>query len=894
MTTGYRMSILVGDEGLLNLEHLYVALLDEETESRHSKASKRSVLGKIAWRHATRHPCGPWYYNNRGALVSSLPFSETTENYVYGNAEHTAKLIPLERTHAFNLWEAPNRQAMASILGSAIRTAIEKHAGIEYRYDKGGGVLMLEDPSVLADYYPEWSHATKQEVAQLWMIEHGPKLKNTDIPIFKPYRVIEVRPGVGLRGQPLLHFGLGTRMETDPRFNLQRIIDWSGVDWTRTYQDKRFSFRLSLPSQEGLRVYKDTGTWLIDDMSSRTVGESMNEGVSALVSLRAWLNEYGIELAANEISKIKTEKAVHVRRHSFESDETLVVPARYLIPTVDFGNAYFYTKFSDKDLDSAYSRITQIETRFKAAMLECISTYLAETLDVVLDTPTGPRKIRFGKGPWESTASSGSARGATKEERRERLTGQATLFELKKPHALLRRHNTYEAIDLAGYEPEEREEEQDGHGLLQYVYQGDFRVYRAAPQLAAGLKLAIIAPGQKTTGAPSKVAELLPATFRFDADSVLGPAKRNAVFDKGRRPPLINLPSRMESIRSFFDTKPMDAFFQPLAGDRGDVAAYLDAMGEARNNGAEAFIVILPAGVQRRVQDAIYFATSHFGFSEQKPVVHFREGNWTTGTTYYAMLYGALAKLNTRLGGLNYKVDLTKTVPLFADKPNVLVVAYDFGRERRNHVGIITSTDTATQDMIAHRTQATTSFDDAIDELDRMLATLVRKNNPDLLVVLRDSKFNSAEMRGLKLNFENFGVPTLPIETLKSGGLAGYKYTPRGQGRKIKIVAPYAQAFYTPEMHINVFGSNAEIKNGIWNAIRFAVHPQPYPLELDFDYEDIANIGFGLAKMGGYFNDPAKTKYPDILGRADKLVDLYEGGALSGIDRQISAREFDP
>lgn len=76
--------------------------------------------------------------------------------------------------------------------------------------------------------------------------------------------------------------------------------------------------------------------------------------------------------------------------------------------------------------------------------------------------------------------------------------------------------------------------------------------------------------------------------------------------------------------------------------------------------------------------------------------------------------------------------------------------------------------------------------------------------------------------------------------------------------------------------------------------MRFSVNPRPFPLDLDFDYEDVANLGFGLSKMGGYFNDPSKTKYPDILGRADKLIDLYQGGALNGVSRAIDAREFDP
>jgi hypothetical protein len=45
--------------------------------------------------------------------------------------------------------------------------------------------------------------------------------------------------------------------------------------------------------------------------------------------------------------------------------------------------------------------------------------------------------------------------------------------------------------------------------------------------------------------------------------------------------------------------------------------------------------------------------------------------------------------------------------------------------------------------------------------------------------------------------------------------------------------------------------------------------------------------------MGG-FADPGRTKYLYILARADKLVDLYQNGALSGVNREIGAREIDP
>lgn len=181
-----------------------------------------------------------------------------------------------------------------------------------------------------------------------------------------------------------------------------------------------------------------------------------------------------------------------------------------------------------------------------------------------------------------------------------------------------------------------------------------------------------------------------------------------------------------------------------------------------------------------------------------------------------------------------------------------------------------------------------------MDGLDGLLAQIVNDSDPDLLIVMRDSKFSSLEVRGLGLNYQKLKVPTLPIETLKSGGLSGYHLTHRGAGKRMNVGSPYGYAFYTPEMQVNVFSSSADIQQGLWNAIRFSVNPQPFPLDLDFDYQDVANLGYGLAKMGGYFADPAKTKYPDILARADKLVDLYQGGALSGVNREIGAREFDP
>ncbi len=898
MTAGYRVTILTGEPGTLDLEKLYVGLLDQETLRTHSR-DLRSVLGKVAWRLAESQPCGPWYWQGKAAIVSTLPIERTEVTFRHGDAEESATVEPVPLVHRPNLWDLADRSALAAILSSALRREIEGHSAIEYRFGRGEGMLTLSDPAILTPYCPTWYTRSKpEELAALWRVPHVPKLKKSGIPMFQPYRYIDLQPGVGLGGQPLLRFGFSTRMESNPDFTLSKTLSMRG-DWSNVYDNPRFLFRIVPPaSGQKSRIRIDSGTWIVRSISSRTMQDSLHDGKSAIQEFGSWLEAYGMVLSRGQEDLIANDVAVTAVRNVWEDEpETLVLPARCLSPIVDFGNAWFYRQFTDANLEEAYAGLTHIITPAKAAMLETIAAYLSDTLRTQIQTTEGTRSVRFRM--WQTHEESNRGkRGTSREARRMRLVGEPVLFKLPAPYALLRHNGVFAPIDLLELALPEGEQPSPGvkkwTGIMAYVQQGGYQVYRAAPQMASGIRLAVVAPAQKTSGERPVVADMLPATFRFDADGILPASQRLGPRAGGKVHPLKNLKTRLEELRNFFEASPMQAFFQPVNGDRGDPAAFEDAMGQALNAGADAFLVILPRGIPKWKQDRIYFSTHRFGFAESKPVLHFVEGSWKKDTTFYSMVFVTLAKLNTRFGGLNFKVDLGKTVPLLADYPNVLIVAYDFGRSQKDYLGVITATDSATQEMVVRRTPEIGSVKEAMGSLEELLGNLVREYDPDLLVVLRDSKFSSMEARGLGLNYQRLGVTTLPIETLKNGGISGYHLTPRGRGKGLNVGSPYGYALYSPDMNVNVFSSAVEIHQGIWAAIRFAVNPQPFPLELDFDFEDVANLGFGLSKMGGYFSDPAKTKYPDILARADKLVELYKGGALAGISREVDAREFDP
>ena len=206
----YRVSMLTGDAGIFDISELFVGLLDEDTKRTFGK-SLRSVLGKVAWRMAENQPCGPWFWDSKHAIVSSLPIERSTVSFRLGDMEHEAKVEPVAQIHRPNLWDPGDRAALAAILSSTIRHEIERHPGLDYRYGRGAGMLTLSDAAVLSRYCPPWyDRASPKELASLWELQHVPRLKGEGAPLFQPYRYIELQPSVGLRGQPLLRFGLST------------------------------------------------------------------------------------------------------------------------------------------------------------------------------------------------------------------------------------------------------------------------------------------------------------------------------------------------------------------------------------------------------------------------------------------------------------------------------------------------------------------------------------------------------------------------------------------------------------------------------------------------------------------------------------------------------------
>jgi hypothetical protein len=58
--------------------------------------------------------------------------------------------------------------------------------------------------------------------------------------------------------------------------------------------------------------------------------------------------------------------------------------------------------------------------------------------------------------------------------------------------------------------------------------------------------------------------------------------------------------------------------------------------------------------------------------------------------------------------------------------------------------------------------------------------------------------------------------------------------------------------------------------------------------------EDIAMLVAALSTTGSYHISPERTKYPDLLGEADKAGSLLKGGAFNSIEKtHFSARLFE-
>jgi len=208
---------------------------------------------------------------------------------------------------------------------------------------------------------------------------------------------------------------------------------------------------------------------------------------------------------------------------------------------------------------------------------------------------------------------------------------------------------------------------------------------------------------------------------------------------------------------------------------------------------------------------------------------------------------------------------------------NPLCVYVDFGPWNEQSVGLITSTGADFNRTHCHITLQAENEGELFERIDTALKGLIEKGRHDFLLTMRDSYFREVELQRINDVASEAGIPTLPISTIKSGGLSAWKFRKRYSRGGLALTAPYGIGLSTPDDTIELFPHDIELERmesgGLWRSIRLKKE-QPYPATVRIDKAWIADLGMILASTAGYLTFPTRMKYPEFLRKADRLAEL--------------------
>lgn len=278
--------------------------------------------------------------------------------------------------------------------------------------------------------------------------------------------------------------------------------------------------------------------------------------------------------------------------------------------------------------------------------------------------------------------------------------------------------------------------------------------------------------------------------------------------------------------------------------------------------------------------------------------MHYRPKTWKGFTELYGLAYSHLANMARRFGGAIFKVDTQNLWGRIAVSDgaysikNPICIYVDFGPWYGHSVGLITSTRA---DFSRSHCHITLQAEEGklFERIDTALKGLIKKGGHDFLLTMRDGFFRETELKRIVDVADDIGIPTLPISTIKSGGLSAWKFRKLYAKRGLTVSAPYGIGLSTPEDAVELFPHNIALERmqsgGLWRSIRLKKET-PYPATIRIDKGWIADLGMILASTAGYLPFPTRMKYPEFLRKADLLAELVQNDVFSVTTTPIDSR----
>ena len=200
-----------------------------------------------------------------------------------------------------------------------------------------------------------------------------------------------------------------------------------------------------------------------------------------------------------------------------------------------------------------------------------------------------------------------------------------------------------------------------------------------------------------------------------------------------------------------------------------------------------------------------------------------------------------------------------------------------FGLWNEQPVGLVTSTGADLNRTQCHITFQAENDDELFERIDTTLKRLIERGRHDFLLTMRDSYFRETELRRINDIASEAGIPTLPVSTIKSGGISAWKFRKGYSKNVLAITALYGIGLSTSDDTIELFPHDTALEKmdtgGLWRSIRLKKE-QPYPATVRIDKTWISDLGMILASTAGYLTFPTRMKYPEFLRKADRLSEL--------------------
>ena len=900
LAAGDAVFTAIYEQGKTFGKHLTFYVYTIKNDERPRRVSLSSFVHKAANNLFVQHgvPAGGYVELDDGResayIVTTdrvaLPNGEIT--VLVGEQDYNIGVYETERgVTLLNLYARGHRFSIQSMWSRILQSEINKHNGFECDYSQKGIYATIEN-DVLKNYMPSWAESNTRKLA-LEATSISPdaieklRLTGTDIPLFRPRRVIDLDPKVGADGTAHAITILHTSMETPPQLNLsffgERLDQISKV-WDRSFNRYKIMFRVvwkgrrltprtvhihhRIPRaneqdvEQALRFFEDQGYEITPEMRRQVEGEA-DGGLAVVVP--------------------------HYRSAEFRTGVQYVVPLRLLVPIITHENLHLYKGVISLEhgfdrIQKLYSEITKLTTEVEACLIHAMDNALTAELRPVVRWEKGSVPVEFNYGPMVMSARSPRVLP---------FEGfQAERLPEKSIYVLSKETGSRITINPASL-----------YGLAKgdVSIPDEATIYRRPEQFKRKLRVGLVHPdfrsnfkiGQTTVAnrGPQICQGVL--TGKFD---LIDPAKRYENPPPGDKLPTKYIPSVLSHMYGFFGYNPdnVEVIGLPVADpsrvdENGSPTGYIKAMQDGMNQKVDLFVAFSPDSPSLEVKNRVHYGTYAFAFQNKIPIIHYRARTWKAGLELYGLSYSLLAHLVKRFDGIVFKVDtgdLWSSIRTGSNEnviANPLCVYVDFGPWDKYKVGLITSTGGDFSKSTCHITVMAEKDEELFDRIDGALKVLIKQNAHDFLLTLRDDYFRAVEIDRMNDVAEESGIPNIAISTVKSGGVAGWKLRQGYRMRDtLRVSPPYGVYMTTPDDSVELFPHDNQLGEnmGMWRSIRLKKE-QPYPASVRVDKDWVAKLGMVLASTAEYLPFPSRMKYPKFLRAADKLSELIDQNVFS-------------